>query len=367
MLQRLYVHNYKCLENFELSLKEMSSVLLIGKNGSGKSTIAKVLEILQSIGRGRNRVGELIHPRDFGFRRSTIPIRFEAEVLLGDELFKYVLALELPNGSRELRVLEEYLLVKGNSIFSRQEAEVTLLSYDPEAKFLLDSHLIALPLIQDKSASDPIYIFKTWLARMIILAPIPNQMQGDSTSETLEPKRDASNFGDWFSGLLSRYPAAYREIDRYLQAVMSDISDIRNTVIGRDFKSMIISFERNSAIIDIEFADLSDGEKCFLLCAVVIAANRYYGPLLSFWDEPDNYLSLSEVGHFVMSLRRSFRNSGQILATSHNEEAIRRFSDENTFVLDRKSHLEPTLIRPLSELQIHGDLIDNLILDEAQL
>jgi len=98
-----------------------------------------------------------------------------------------------------------------------------------------------------------------------------------------------------------------------------------------------------------------------------LAANKYYGPVFCFWDEPDNYISLSEVGHFVTSLRRSFKNSGQILATSHNEEAIRKFSDENTFVLDRKSHLEPTLVRLLSEITINGNLIDTLILGDIEL
>ena len=72
MLQRLYVHNFRCLENFELILKEMPSSLLIGKNGAGKSTIRVVLEILQHIGRGINRMREfdknhlgLIDPKDF--------------------------------------------------------------------------------------------------------------------------------------------------------------------------------------------------------------------------------------------------------------------------------------------------------------
>ncbi|MFM6025756.1 MAG: AAA family ATPase [Dolichospermum sp.] len=39
MLQRLYVNNLRCLENFELTIKEMLSTLLIGKNGIGKSII----------------------------------------------------------------------------------------------------------------------------------------------------------------------------------------------------------------------------------------------------------------------------------------------------------------------------------------
>jgi predicted ATPase len=130
---------------------------------------------------------------------------------------------------------------------------------------------------------------------------------------------------------------------------------------------MIVRFEKNQKSLNIDFKDLSDGEKCFFLCAVVLAANRYYGPLFCFWDEPDNYLSISEVGHFVMALRRSFKASGQLLTTSHNGEAIRKFSSENTFVLDRKNHLEPTLIRPLSEISAGENLIDSLILGDIEL
>jgi len=107
MLQRLYVHNFRCLENFELILKEMSSALLIGKNGSGKSTIASALEVLQKISQGINRMRDLakypfqlISPKDFAHGRSDVPIRFEIEVLLDSQLYKYVLALDLPENFR---------------------------------------------------------------------------------------------------------------------------------------------------------------------------------------------------------------------------------------------------------------------------
>lgn len=363
MLQRLYVHNFRCLENFELTFKDMPSALLIGKNGTGKSTIAFALGILQGIGRGINRVGKLVQSKDFARGRSDVPIRFEIEVILEKKLYKYVLALELPERFGELRVSEEQLIVAGNPVYSREEAQVSLhhSAQNREAQFRVDWHLVALPLIQEQSETDPLHIFKTWLARTIILAPIPSKMTGESNGETLEPEREGANFAAWFTGLLSRYPAAYTELEKYLRQVMPDIKDFLNEPIGKDSKSMIVRFEEHNADLSVYFSDLSDGEKCFFLCAVVLAANTFYGPLFCFWDEPDNYLSLSEVGHFVTSLRRSFHNRGQILVTSHNPEAIRRFSNENTLVLDRKSHLEPTLVRLLSDISVKGDLVDALI------
>jgi predicted ATPase len=363
MLQRLYIHNFRCLENFELQFKDMPSALLIGKNGAGKSTVGMALEVLQHIGRGINRVGELVQIKDFARGKTDVPIRFEIEVLIDEKLYQYTLALELPQNFDALRILEEQLLVSGESIYSRQGASVTL----HEAQFMVDWHLVALPVIQVQSEVDPLHLFKTWLARMIILAPIPSLITGESNGETLKPKREGTNFGKWFSGLLIRYPAAYMLVDNYLKDVMPDIRDFQHELIGKNFKMMSVQFQQNQADIRVDFGDLSDGEKCFFLCAVVLAANKSYGPLFCFWDEPDSFLSLSEVGHFVTSLRRSFEMGGQILATSHHSEAIRKFSNENTLILYRKNHLEPTLVKRLSEIFFEGDLVETLIRGDIEL
>jgi hypothetical protein len=52
------------------------------------------------------------------------------------------------------------------------------------------------------------------------------------------------------------------------------------------------------------------------------------------------------------------------MATTHHPETIRKFSDETTFVLTRKSHLDPTVVRPLADVTYVGDLINALIRDE---
>ncbi|MEX8519465.1 MAG: AAA family ATPase [Leptothrix sp. (in: b-proteobacteria)] len=369
MLQRLYVHNFRCLENFEFKLGSSPSALLIGKNGSGKSTLRQVLKIFQSIGRGENRVGQLVKPGDCTLGRVGVPMRFELEVIMGGQAFHYILALELPDRFRELRVLEEQLALDGSVIYSREHAQVTVRrdsASQPEAQFNINWHLVALPVIQDPAAAGALGAFRQWLAGMVLLAPIPQRITGNAAGESLEPVEDGSNLADWLSGLLAQYPAAYATLSQHLQQVMPDLADFRFERAGKEAKSMLVRFKAGTAQHELEFDALSDGEKCFFLCAVVLAANQCYGPLFAFWDEPDNYLSLSEVSHFVMALRRGFHQGGQILMTSHNEEAVRRFSNDNTWVLGRQSHLEPTVIRLLEDLPPSPDVIQSLICGELE-
>jgi len=299
-------------------------------------------------------------------------MRFEIEVdfatpdILGgqSQTYGYGIAFELPEGFKELRVFEEKLIVDGKPVYTRERAQVRLArsGQEKEAKFLIDWHLAALPIIQQQSQKDPLFVFKQWLARMLILRPMPTLILGgsDSRDETLQPNPSVANFGGWFSGLLAYAPSAYTRIDEYLKQLMPDLQDIKNPVVGADSRRLVVQFSNDQGSATLPFEDLSDGEKCFMICALVLAANNAYSPLFCFWDEPDNYLAPSEVGHFVLALRKAFQSSGQFIATSHNPEAIRSFSDENTLLLYRKSHLEPTIVRRLEELQVSGDLVDAL-------
>lgn len=363
VIKRFYVHNFRCLENFELPVSGIPSALLIGPNGTGKTTLSFALEILQKIARGTNRVRDLVKLEDFTRGRSDVPMRFEIECKLGEKSYGYVIAFEFPEGFKELRVLEEGLTVNGNPVYHRERAQVHLAKTHQvkDAIFLIDWHLVALPIIQQESTKDPLFVFNQWLARMLILRPVPSLIKGDSEQETLQPNPEVTNFAAWFSGLLAAAPSAYSKIDEYLRQVMPDLRDIKNPLVGRDARSLVVQFAVEQASLALPLEDLSDGEKCFMICALVLAANDPQNPLLCFWDEPDNYLALSEVGHFVLALRKAFQSGGQFIATSHHPEAIRSFSDENTFYFERKSHLEPTVIRPLAELRRKGDITDDVV------
>jgi predicted ATPase len=359
MIRRFYVHNFRCLENFELPILSHSTALIIGKNGSGKSTVARALEILQRIARGVNRVDELVKPKDLARGRADAPMRFEITAELNQQLYEYSIAFEFPEGFRALRVLDERLSVDGRPVFTRELAEVLPSkagSRQNTSSFRVDWHVVALPIVQEQSSIDPIAVFKRWLARAIILRPIPSLISGKSSQQTFELDPSASNFAEWFTAITTEDPASYGQIDKYLRQIMPDLKAIRNPMTGTEARSMSVDFSNEVGTASILFEDLSDGEKCFIMCSLVLAANEIHGPLLCYWDEPDCYLAPDEVGHLVMALRRAFEVKGQLIVTSHDVEAVLRFSDENTIVFLRQGHLEPTNPRVLKTLQIDGSL-----------
>jgi ABC-type Mn2+/Zn2+ transport system ATPase subunit len=159
VIRRLYVHNSRCLENFELRVSGQPPVLLIGKNGSGKTTVGLALGILQNIARGTNRVNNLVKPKDLSRGRIEVPVRFEIEVELKAKIYEYIIAFELPEGFKELRVLEEKLSVSGKPVYTRAQAQVHLAKMgdeqEKEASFRIDWHLVALPIVQEQSSMDP--------------------------------------------------------------------------------------------------------------------------------------------------------------------------------------------------------------------
>lgn len=366
MIRRLYINNFRCLESFELSLDGASSVLLLGKNGVGKTTVGSALELLQRIARGANRVGELIKPRDLTNGRAEAPMRLEVEAELSGDVYLYSIAFEFPSRFRELRVLDEKLQVAGRPVFTRELAEVRITRDNPtpEIMFRIDWHLVALPIIQEQSTQDPLSVFKTWLRNTLILRPVPSLFGGISDGVGSEPamiNARAVEIGAWFTDMMATSPNTYSHVSEYLLQVMPDFSKITNEIVGKNVRSLLFHFAKGQQKLELDLDQLSDGEKCFVLYSLVIAASAERSPLLCFWDEPDNYLAPDEVGQSIMGLRRAFRDTGQLLVTSHNPETIRRFSDDNTFYLARKSHLEPTTNRMVKTMRESGEYAGSFV------
>ncbi|WP_165227084.1 AAA family ATPase [Aquisphaera insulae] len=364
MIERLYVHNYRCFENFSLDLAGRPSCLIIGKNGSGKSTLREALGVLQKIARGTNRVRDLIEPGDFTQDRRDVMMRFAVDVRLEEKLFEYSIAFELPSNHREARVVEESLLVDGREIFVRRLSKVHL---ERGVSFGADWHVVVLPVVFEEPGERSIHRIRSFLGSMLLLSPSPSRMSGFSERESWKLEPDASNFSSWLNAILGRFPAAYAIMESYLKSTILDFHSFENVPRGEDGRQLRVRFEDSNGggSLSIDFGRLSDGEKSFFLSALITAASKAGDPISCFWDEPDHHLSISEVGHFVAELRRIGNRRGQLIATSHHPTTIRSFSDENTLVFHRNSHLEPTIVRPLTDFPYQGDLIEAMARDEV--
>jgi ABC-type cobalamin/Fe3+-siderophores transport system ATPase subunit len=363
MIERLYVQNFRCLESVALNFAGKASTLIIGKNGAGKSTTRKALAVFQHICRGSSRVDKLFSPSDFALGTADRPMRFEIEVSLSGKRYTYNIAFDWPPQFREARILEESLAVDAQPVFTRQLAQVQLAS---GPSFRLDWHVVGLPVIDEKPPERPIRNLSQFLGALVVIAPIPANMKGFSEQPSPQLEEDASNVASCLRGLLETEFAAYAHFDAYIRSVIPDFSAIKNADRGKEGKQLLVSFKAQdqSRSLEVEFDALSDGEKCFFLTGYMVASSAAGLPIVCMWDEPDHHLSLSEVGQFITALRKMARQGGQFIATTHHPETVRQFSDDSTIVLTRKSHLDPTRARFLSEFSYSGDLVHSLIRDE---
>lgn len=375
MIERVYVQNFRCLSSFKLDLAGNPSALIIGRNGAGKSTIRHALSIFQRIGRGSGRVDNLLKREDWSFYDKYLdeqgrfkdipdPMRFEIELTLANSAFAYAVSFDWPANFREARILDETLTVNGQTVFTRQQAQVTLPGSNP---FGLDWHVFALSVINEKAPATSIQTLKAFLASLLLMAPVPAHMDGFSETTTDRLDEEALNFSSCLRGLLEKKPAVYGALESFLRTVITDFSSLDHDDRGKTGKQLMVTFKRQKAdeSFRVEFDALSAGEKCFFLSAYIVASNAVGLPLYCFWDEPDNHLSLSEVGQFITTLRKTAKRGGQFVSTSHHPETVRKFSGESTFVLTRKSHLDPTLPKLLKDMNYSGDLVEALIRDEV--
>jgi energy-coupling factor transporter ATP-binding protein EcfA2 len=359
MIERLYVHNFRCLENFELTFKGEPSVLLVGKNGAGKSTVAAVLQIFQKIGLGYSRVEDLLSLKDFAQFRTEESVRFELEMTIDEQIVKYILVLQVPNGYRKLKVREESLLIGGTIQYSRTDEEFKARRDEAMIAFDVDWNVIVLSILQEKR-NKSVEKFKKALASIIVLEPVPKLMSGTSSKRLDLLLPDASNFGDWFFQVLASHPSSYRDMDSFLLRVFPDFDRINTQTLGVDVMNLQLAFGRGATKIELSFDALSSGEKCLVLAAVLLGVVASAENVVCFWDEPDAHLSLSEIEQLTMALRRTFAKRGQCIVSSNNAEVIHCFAPENTYLLDRASHLEPTRVKLVSELANIDDLVGAL-------
>lgn len=356
MIRRLYIDNYKCFSNFELRLDKLPCSMIIGANGSGKSTVAEVLSLFAAIGRGNADINNIMpqHARSaLKVERSSSVITLEIEVGDATRTWQYSFCVE-PEGIA-YKIVSEKLTLGDTILFDR-------------ARLHLSNTVLAMAVVSDEtSANRYIADFRAMLAAIYVLRPVP-QMMGASVGIGAGHflKADASNFVSWLPNVMAHDNNAYSAFREYLQCVFPDFAKVAigNTAVeGRTFT---IGFRTGNAdeFVSLSFDRLSDGEKCQFIAASLIALNVHFESLTVFWDEPDNYITTSEVGYLLPALCNSFQKRGQLIVSSHSREAIVTFGENEIISFRRANHYSPVR-QPQTAQEMRASGLLKGSLDEA--
>lgn len=355
-IKSLYIHNYRCLQNFVIDFEKSDVLLLLGRNGVGKTTALEALSIIRSIADGKEHVAMLFHRRDFAFGQFDIPIRFEITMEIDGKVYKYILAVVFDQDADEVSISKEELSSEETKFFDRLADHVVFLSGSNDLTDCpIGNDRFLLSLFSGRSrCGAACEAVRTFASSWMLVSPWPASITTDFSENAHSLALDASNFLSWFRQIIVQNIGFTDQLMKYLQnGFFKDIVSLSWTDVGKNQgNEMLFSISDDSRKVwDVRFSEMSDGEKVFVIGAALMTCNAIQGGTLCFWDEPDNFLAISEVQDFVTRLRKSFgHDRGQLIITSHNIETIRTIGMDATAIVQRSSHLEPARIQYVSDI-----------------
>jgi len=123
MIERIYIDNFRCFSNFELTPERIN--LLLGVNGSGKSSLLDVFDrIVELVLDGRD-VDEIFAETDLTRRDSREEQRFELDVRIEGQTFTYSATLERGSGGRGMALRDERVTCGDRILFATRTAPYT--------------------------------------------------------------------------------------------------------------------------------------------------------------------------------------------------------------------------------------------------
>jgi predicted ATPase len=331
MFNRIYIDNYKCCVNLEIKFDSIN--LLLGDNGTGKSTIFEVLRKLQGLVCRNRQVFELFSVKDLTRWQKTSKQRFEIE-LQGDKgIYEYKLEIEYDRS--QVRLNQEELWFDKHCLINFSDGNVQLYQddYSEGPSYPYDWNRSAVGSLPPRHDNAKLTWFKNRLKQFVIVQINPFQMKTESEKETdfLEPQ--SLNFVDWYRQV-SQNQGKILEITQILKEVIDGFEYFEFEKLGENrslLKVLISGFP-------YQFHELSDGQRTLIVLYSLIYFTQNKGYTLCI-DEPENFVSLPEIQPWLSTLY-DFCLDGELqsLLISHHPELINYLADSVGIWFERKQN-----------------------------
>ena len=351
MITRLYVNNFRCLVNFKAEFH--SFAVLCGPNGAGKSSVFDALRLLRNLGTGDALLGgageQDVAGLEFTEWLDSTVQEFELGLSVEGHVFEYVIHLEQTVDFEKPRGIHEKALCDGQPLFERDTEGVRFLKADGnQAFFPLDWRQAALRAIEPRGVHiSKLALLQDEIAKLLILRLNPRGMDRESKAEARHPDLSMTNITSWYRSLAQEqeWTDALRDA---LRDVWPDFRSFKLVDAGMNTKALQLRFESEARKPTLIFFDqLSDGERALIGLYMVRAALETGAARTVMLDEPDNFVGLSELQPWVLSMRELLDEKHQLVLISHHPEILSNSGEANGRYLWRDNHTSPTRIGPL--------------------
>lgn len=347
MIRRLYVDNFRSLVDF--TWEPGAETLVLGYNGSGKTTVLDAIDIIRGWAWGWERLPELLS-REQLTRWSQLKFcLFELDVQTQTGLFRYQVEFEFWRRDEETSVRAESLHLGENLVFSRNGSTVTVHNGEsfPVANYVLPTNQSAVMSVFASDYPELAGAFLNALSFMIVARPMPPMMESEARRPDPRASHRFENFIAWYQNWAQQQKFS-RAWDGLLNEVWEDFDYLELERLGRDTTGLNAVFKHPTGPngeFKLEFQELSEGERMLIVQYALLAYQKAQTPTTIILDEPDNFVALSEIQPWLLRFLDERPEGGQVILVSHNAEIIRTFGESNTVWFERRDHRSPTTLR----------------------
>jgi predicted ATPase len=324
MLKRLQIHNFNCFADLELDLT--SRMLLVGSNGSGKTSLWEAMRNLRAIIVQGAEVGSVFPTRSLTRWLLNEPVqRLVMDLASAGQEYRYTIEILHDPVRRVAAIQREQLLANGLALYESSEEEVRLYGDDPKpaprTRFPFGRKRSFLPEL-DGSEHRLALAFREAIASFWLLAPSPQRIETTTAGETTWLHPSGKNFLSWFRGLALERPRLLQDLTETLEPAMPGLRRISFARISSEVRELRLTFKVRETEYDLSIGELSDGQRSLLLLHGFLlgAMDR---AALTFIDEPETGLAPHEMQPWLASMSSALdQHGGQALFISHHPAVI---------------------------------------------
>ncbi len=321
MLKRIYIDNFRCFVNFEY--KPERKQLLLGANGSGKSSMLEAIRLLKEFLKGR----DIPFTQSSRTRWQDRPLQvFEIEAQIHEKQYSYRVEIRYSAKSNSPFVGLEKLTVEGQPVFELVEGWMN--SYYPgantRANFMRGEasesslHFASFgnPYVRD---------FVEWMDSLHCFKIDAYETKMEETSDAAHsiPDWEMEYIASWYSHVIAVDPDGVDAFRASMKETLTGFMNLRFSSEEDGVKKLRADFASpTQGRFTVSLSELSDGQRCLVALYMILHFLIAKGQTV-FIDEPDNFVSLREIQPWLLEAEQAAQSSnGQLILISHHPELL---------------------------------------------